>query len=410
MRLASLSRGVSISIALTLCSGIVPAQKTWVVDAQKSAGSHFADLPEAVKAATHGDTILVRSGIYRGATIRVAIRLIGEPGARIQVLRKNGVEPLIIRDVPSGKTFVMRGMRFIATAGVLGNPLKLQIVDNAGSIHLQDVRVDPEINFGSSYSTSLKRPPGVDVKNSRSVAWTHSHLAAGTRIERSRVTITGGRLTGMDWSSACTVEIWNQPGLDVYDRSFVDLTGVFVLGGAGNTRMPMPAIRSADSAVVIRGGTFYAGGATKSKHKAPALLGSGNSTLVFDPTARLVASGKAPAHSGFARLAVRTAVCLDVAAVPTGIALDVRSPKGELFAIYASLSAPPALYSGAEIWLDFNTTVLLAVGSQSATEHAHVVLPVRAGRVPPGYPFAFQAVGGTPRNLRLSNPVIATID
>ena len=54
-------------VALCAASSL-SAQRTWVVDSARGPGFDFADLQPAFNAARHGDTVIVRKGLYAPAT------------------------------------------------------------------------------------------------------------------------------------------------------------------------------------------------------------------------------------------------------------------------------------------------------------------------------------------------------
>src|SRR5687768_586086 len=96
--------------ALLACSLLplpVAAQRTWIVDAANGPGTDFTDVPLAVQAASHGDTLIVRSGNYTTATTNKGISLIGEAGASFTLSQQ--VLPFVVRFLPAGRTFVLKG-------------------------------------------------------------------------------------------------------------------------------------------------------------------------------------------------------------------------------------------------------------------------------------------------------------
>src|SRR5687768_16182944 len=87
------------------------AQRTWNVDEANGVGTDFTDLPPALLAATHGDTILIRKGAYTPGSTNKGVSLLGEPGA---VLRSS-LGTFRVAGLPRGRTFVMKGLSNFAT-------------------------------------------------------------------------------------------------------------------------------------------------------------------------------------------------------------------------------------------------------------------------------------------------------
>ena len=71
-----------VATAALAAVSVLPAQRTWVVDAAGRPGSHFRDLPAAIYSVTvvHGDRILVRPGTYSPVKITKGVRILGGPG------------------------------------------------------------------------------------------------------------------------------------------------------------------------------------------------------------------------------------------------------------------------------------------------------------------------------------------
>ena len=69
----------TVLYALVLTSGLVAAQsRTWIVDVNSGPNTDFTDLPPAIAAAIDGDTVLIRSGTYKGFTTSKALTVLGE--------------------------------------------------------------------------------------------------------------------------------------------------------------------------------------------------------------------------------------------------------------------------------------------------------------------------------------------
>ncbi|MFK7740099.1 MAG: hypothetical protein AB8H80_07215 [Planctomycetota bacterium] len=104
------------------------------------AGSSFSDLPPAVAAAVPGDILLVRAydptvAVYQAPTISKALTVIGIGGQPALVGQ------LEVDAVPAGQHVVLRDLAigpFQGATGTFGD-CALTLVDNIGSVHLQNV-------------------------------------------------------------------------------------------------------------------------------------------------------------------------------------------------------------------------------------------------------------------------------
>src|SRR5262245_3228837 len=90
------------ALALLSAASVVPAQRTWIVDASNGPGADFTSLAPACAAAREGDTLLVRSGAYAGVTIGKGLRVVG--------LGSVSVESLTVTGVSRGQSFVAKNL------------------------------------------------------------------------------------------------------------------------------------------------------------------------------------------------------------------------------------------------------------------------------------------------------------
>ncbi|HYC76564.1 MAG TPA: hypothetical protein VEI02_02950, partial [Planctomycetota bacterium] len=93
---------------------VLAVPSIWIVDAAGGAGAHFVDLPTAVAAAAHGDTLLIRAGTYAPFSTT----------GKALLLRRDGPGPVLVTPTfaapagafigapPAGSTFVVSGIRF----------------------------------------------------------------------------------------------------------------------------------------------------------------------------------------------------------------------------------------------------------------------------------------------------------
>lgn len=104
---------MSLAILALAALSLAP-QSTWVVSSSGGIGVDFADLPPAVAAAAHGDTILVRTGSYSGFQASGKALTIRGPGNLLPLVSGNTT---VIDAVPAGAVFFVDGLRFQPTLG-----------------------------------------------------------------------------------------------------------------------------------------------------------------------------------------------------------------------------------------------------------------------------------------------------
>jgi hypothetical protein len=117
--------GRSRSMSLHVCLAVL-MQSTWVVDASHRPGTGFPDLPAAVAAAGHGDTILVRArpnATYSGFHVHgKALTIRGESPLATRVAA-HGAPEVTIEAVPEGSVFCLQGLHLALPLTVRGGDL-----------------------------------------------------------------------------------------------------------------------------------------------------------------------------------------------------------------------------------------------------------------------------------------------
>lgn len=362
-------------VALVACFATqVLAQQAWIVGP-----GGFAALDLAVAAAAPGDTIVVRAGQYPPATIDKGVRVLGDPGARVQA--SVGVS-LTIANVPAGQTAVVRGLRTdITHAGVQVDYL---VTDCDGHVLVQDIDLLYAIAVVRSPHVSLQR-----VVNS-SVGWVEAL--------DSTVALAGCAFFGPPGGSAlrCT-------------NSDVVATDCTWRGGPQLLFPARPAIELASGSLVLTGADSDVRAGTGA---VVAAIETGGGALAIDPRVPLVPSGGAlpitgPATVRFASLpSMRTEVAsgrLDVVVDPAG---------GTRVHVVASPPVAPLPTPFGALWVGFQHFVLASgVTPDPVTGLASLSFPVTG--MPPGTPLALQAVVETtaaPAGFVLSAPGETTLD
>src|SRR5262245_12314469 len=100
---------------LLLAIALSVPQSTWIVDRANGPGTNYTDLPPAVAAAAHGDTIFVRRSPTNGpySPFQVtgkALTIRGEGAAVTIVSNLNGFGASSIAAVPAGSVFCLEGI------------------------------------------------------------------------------------------------------------------------------------------------------------------------------------------------------------------------------------------------------------------------------------------------------------
>ncbi|MFQ5505705.1 MAG: hypothetical protein ACE5F1_13045 [Planctomycetota bacterium] len=407
MRLLHLRSFISTFIAVGLASGLASGQKTWIVDKNNGPGTHYTDLPPAVAAAAHGDTIILRSGTYNATTIGKGLAILGRSGAVIRAGFFIG-PPLRINGIPAGKIFRMRNVRvqdqLLALNGVL------EIKGNLGSVHLQGVTV--------STTNVHPRGPVMRIQDSKAVTLNSCASPTGCTISGSKVMINGGSYHGTNaytqWGHGC----WDVPSSAalIVSSSTVQMTQLQVTGGNGHascwsTNPPIagsPAVKATGSRILALGSSSTLSAGSSSPY---ALVGASSSSLVLDPGVTL---NPKPGHSGFTTVALEKRPVLTVSGGALGGSLQatLTSPKGHFFVFYESLPwIPVPVAHFGEVWLDHGYLILLGVGLQDATGQRSFNLPIPNLTVFRGVPILMQGWGGTTLgNFRYSNAVVSVLD
>lgn len=374
MSMHSVLAALSISCALA-------AQSTLIVDA--AGNGNYLDLPPAVAAAQPGDLVLVRAGTYSSTTVRIGIRIVGEPGATVFGGFATG---LIIDHVPAGQCCVVRGIGTMT----LGGPT-LQVLDCLGQVHLEDIA----------------QQTGIEVQRSSQVSLVHISMPMGgvpLHVADSSVAVVRCDLHA-GWS------VGEPRHAVVVERSTVVLSQTTLVGGPDFT-----GIGSGSAVALLSGSLIVAGDASTSiaagtslsiPQPAPAILGTAGS-IVIDPQVQLVPRYGAPAIGGAA--AVTTvpvpAVLADVDAQV--LSVQTRASAGDLAFVLVGLAPQPLSNTTlGELWLGAGAVVLQS-GSVPATGTllGNVPLPP----LPQGLLATFQALIVRGNQVLLSTPSSTTLD
>ncbi len=116
---------IGFLIAATAVSSIASASDVWIV---APSGGQFTDVQPAVDAASAGDTILVKQGVYSGFTVDgKALSIVGEIGSLPQIHGE-----ILIEHLPAHQTFVLARLRAVST-----NALAFVAQHNDGALRIE---------------------------------------------------------------------------------------------------------------------------------------------------------------------------------------------------------------------------------------------------------------------------------
>lgn len=425
-----MQRSVLLALAAVgLLAAPAFTQRTWIVDAAGGPGHHFKDLPPALAAASDGDTILVRRGVYQGGATGKALTILGSPGVSLRT-------PFTVSGLAAGKTLTLAGVTIKLTwSPSSGKPIpgwgavRLLLSNNQGRVHLDRVTL-PLNSISIPLFPCTNRMGGVRIQNCAHVTMTRCSVTGVTplRVSASTVAVSSSTLQGHQ-PRCCTIATTttcSQPteGLVVGSGARVYLSRCTVSGGRGvrfgsflPRRYPSrPALSAAASAVTIAGdaadryvaGTPYAG-----QPPTSALVVNGG-TLFLDAKVTLVPNPGAKPISGTHTRKPGRPVALSVAGAPPGgtVRCTTISGAGETCYLLLGLPGPVRSTAWGTLWFTPDSMALLATTVQGASEHWDVAVPVPAIPALRGWVVMFQALSGKANTTpwRLSNAAPAVLD
>jgi len=387
-------------VAAVSTAALASAQKTYIVDANNGPGADYLDLPAAVKAANHGDVLVLRAGTYTPTTITKGIAILGRPGAAIRTGSLFGGK-LTVTGVPGGQRFRMRGV----VVQELMEVESFQITGNSGSVHLEEV---DGLTLNAAHQGYLWL-----IQANNAVTLASCNSPSGCRIVQSNVVITGGSYHGENAKTLLLhgcFEFRSFPALEL-DRATVHIAQSDVSGGNGspgcnkNTLSGSEAIFANSSHVVIAGPKSMVRAGTQS---SVALFGHGTCSLVLDPTAQITGT-----HTGFSvTMERRPTIVVSGNRLGGQSTVEFATAKGDLFVLYASLSWGPVTIPGlGDAWLDPSYLAYLGGGVQGSSEVTTLLIPIPNLTVFRGLPVLFEGIGGPGlSNFRFTNAVGAVLD
>lgn len=312
-----------------LCTGVLAAQRTWIVDAAGGAGVHFTDLPPAVAAAADGDTILVRPAVttYRAPIVTKGLSIVA---TGLPVMLAGA--PLIVRAIAAG--------RHCTVAGLWLDPLSSWVGIEAcvGAVTLRSVSAGPTAGIP------------MQILHARSVileaCQVESARGAALTVNASAVYCVDCIIRGLDvWQPAVGAVL----GVLAADSRLV-LAHTAVFGGRllSTPSQQQPALLAQAGLTVVAGRSTLVGG-------GPIAVSTLHGTdLILDPRTAVVGSIGAGVRV--------TAAQLPALSVQPRLSLRYDGVQGDLTAFFVSLSTTPRLGPFGDQWLDLSSALLVEVG------------------------------------------------
>lgn len=367
--------------ALALLASATTAQQTWIVDQNQGPGTNFTDIQPAVDAASNGDTILVRDGVYGPFHASKTLRVLGS--ANTAVL---GAAPVLISDIPAGGTFVLDS---------LGSFLCwLNLANNAGTVHAADCTFNrltadactlatfTGCTLGDTVvSSSVVSMAACDVQGTGSVT---SALVPSVDVRHGTLLISASAVRGPDFRPGPgPMDLMNGPAL-----------------GLDNAR----AVISAGSSLAAGNPLGGLGG-----RPSPAILATA-SELEIDPTATITGVLGAPAIQSDRPTTTRTIPGLFAAGAPPGgtLTADLRAPPGLQAVVAISLPVPVVRLPFGDLALDPGS--LFLAGSGTVPPSGLFAASLAVPNLPiDGTPIAVQGVVLPPTSVVLGAPATVVL-
>ncbi len=374
-------------LAVTLLlAGQVFGQRYWIVDSVNPVGADFTDLPPAIAAAAHGDTILIRASYgLSGADINKAVNIaqLG-PGQGLGLLGD-----LKIHGIPSGMRCSLLG----TGSALISRRVSIDIYDNQGSVVLDRMTADVRRISNSAHVV-------IRVGTSSAIEITNSNVALHL------TNVYGNRSIGLPMAIKLTNSILclNECTIWGSDANWTPYPLCQVIDP------PAPGIVAVASNVYVTGSASPIGGFLRDlvtgcgfNENAPGFVTTGGTITVDSKTIPPIVTGTATVRTQyFPALNLEEFPFADARSVK----LTTPGPTGSLVAILASVPMPPVDTGIGLLWLDPACLLTLAVGQIDASGKYSLATTL-GPNIPPGFPVMFQSVVLTPKpEIVLSSPTV----
>ncbi len=363
------------TVLTVLLSSSLPAQRTYVVDAAGGSGAHFRDLPDALRLAQHGDTIILRKGTYRGGATSLGLTILGEKDAVI-----NGMlAPVNVSNLPAGQRFVMQGIEF--TGQSLGAYPSIALTSNAGSVHLEDLALAPLLSGGPT-------GPAVMIRDCKRTTLNDCQLVGHPALdcEASTVVISASVFQGSD-AEFNMVPVPSAPGLRAKNATLEITTSAFGGGKEAPSfvgpQLASPGLDLETCDVRLVGPCLCIAGQASNPTPGMESVWGRDSTVRWSTDMQLRSSGTARAYSltTGGRVIVEEVAALIAAGVAPGglLPFSVFGMAADMVFTLAGVPATPQSLPFGMLWFDPASAILLdAAPIQTSRYHmSSVPIPNR---------------------------------
>lgn len=396
-------------VTLALCLATLPAQRTWIVDASMGAGASFRELRDAFQVVNHGDTVIVRRGVYASAATDKGIAILGEPGAALGTAQQ-----LTLRDLPPQYSARLKRMSDTSSR----NYAAVSIERCRGIVTIEDVDL-------RGFWLWWPYIQALVVMDSSSVTVNRATLRGipGLAVIRSTVLVTSSSITGESLFGISEATWPPSPAVTSVDSNLI-LAQTSCTGGNGgcdylcrNFVPPCPAIEASASSLWITGDQsthLRAGGDQVGARALAAIVLDAGSTLHLDPGAIVTGSGGGPpvlVRNGTLRSTVLPFLAARGAPPGANTSTTLHAPAGSTAALLFALPAP--LASSSIGWLALGSPHVLYAFVAAMPADGRFTTPLTVPPLPAlqGVPLAFQAVvAGAPVGAVSSLPVAVVLD
>ncbi len=356
---------LTLALAVFLQGNSLQAQRTYIVDAAGGIGTHFKDLRAALLVTQHGDTIIMRKGIYEGAVTQLGLTILGEPGTTI----RGFVRPMRVHSLPAGRRFVMKGIEIFATGSGAGPGLALS--SNTGSVHLEKIVIRP-------FFSSSPADQALSIRSCKLVTLNGCHFVGQPALdcESSTVLVSACSFLGTD-AQFNTVPVLSSPGLRAKNATLQISTSAFGGGKESSSfsgpQFASPALDLLNSDVLLAGPCLCVAGHAAKPTPGMEAVWVRNSRVRWSTDIQLRPSGTAQAYS------VGTSGRVSVEATPSLLAAGTKPSTQMTCNVFGNLndlaftlagvpSAPSQLPFGT-LWLDPASAILLDSATLSSRYH-----------------------------------------
>jgi hypothetical protein len=357
-----------------------PAQGiTYVVDEAMGPGAGFADIPEAIAQAAHGDRILVRRGSYSGFALHKGVAILGEDGAT--VVRPATSFVWVDINAPKGRTAAVHNLAFPVDKNA---PSSLVVAHSEGRVLLERLRSSTLFVYG---------------RNAQQVWMSHCDIG-GIDLDKVHASLVRCGFNRTDIKlerfHACR-----------FADSEVLLAGCDVVGYPF-WGLAQPAIQASDGTrltITGDGSESLRPCACQSSGKRVDVFVTQEDSIVVDPRVTAVFA----MINGTPAVSRRPVPFLETRGAPLGgtVAVSLQAARGDAW--YLAIGLPgevvPVPDLGGAIWLDLGSAVLVAGGVVDASGVAHLAARVPVDTSLFGLTLVWQGIAGSPSGgMWLSNP------